>query len=161
MKANIKIKLMWILCVYLELKQPYYLMNCHELLGLVGIVYVDTLQETVLVYADGIITCFVFSIPAGLQSPWAAGSTQRHDEGQLHGAAQSLVLLNCPRTSSVWDQSDLGLQSGQTTGHRNPHARHRQVQCRTYVDKILFSSYRYSHCWDLGRKQLNWWLQMF
>ncbi|XP_056284662.1 N-acetyltransferase ESCO2 isoform X2 [Pseudoliparis swirei] len=60
------------------------------------------------------------------QSPGAAGPTQRHDEGRLHGAAPSLVLLHRPRTSAVWDQSHLGLQSGPAAGHRHAHAGHRQ-----------------------------------
>lgn len=65
--------------------------------------------------------------PTGLQSPRAARSTQRHDQGRLHGAPQGLVLLDRPRESSVWDQSDLGLQPGPTPGHRHPHAGHCQV----------------------------------
>lgn len=73
------------------------------------------------------------SVPAGLQSPRAAGSTKGYDKGRLYGATQGLVLLHCPRTSSVWNQSDLGLQSGQTTGNRNPYARHRQVSLNSYV----------------------------
>lgn len=64
---------------------------------------------------------------SGLQSPWTARSTQGHDKGRLHGETQSLVLLHCPRTSSVWNQSDLGLQPGQATGHCHPHAGHSEV----------------------------------
>lgn len=71
-----------------------------------------------------------FLVPPGLQSPGAARSTQRHDERRLHGATPSLVLLHHSRTSAVWDQSDLGVQSGQTTEHRNPHVGHRQVRCQ-------------------------------
>lgn len=72
---------------------------------------------------------FVASLLAssGLQSPGATRPTERHDEGRLHGETQGLVLLHCPRASSLWDQPDLGVQSGQAEEHRHPHAGHRQV----------------------------------
>jgi len=76
-------------------------------------------------------------VPAGLQSPGAAGPTQRHDEGRLHGAAPSLVLLHRPRTSAVWDQSHLGLQSGPAAGHRHAHAGHRQVHVTLHTQQRL------------------------
>lgn len=73
----------------------------------------------------------------GLQSPGTARSTERHDEGGLHGAPQSLVLLHCSRTSAVWDQPDLGVQSGQTTEYRYPNAGHRQVKSRSVKTFLL------------------------
>lgn len=64
---------------------------------------------------------------AGLQSSGAGGPPQRHDEGRLHGAPQGVVLLHRPRAGPVWSQPDLGVQPGQASGHREPHAGHRQV----------------------------------
>lgn len=115
-------------------------MNCHlkSHHGLIGVV--TFLCKHLTVNCARSVPCVdddPLFVPAGLQSPRAAGPTQRHDEGRLHGATPSLVLLHRPRTSSVWDQSHLGLQSGQTSGHCHTHAGHRQVQSLlTFVDQI-------------------------
>lgn len=75
----------------------------------------------------------IFVVSSGLQSPGATRPTERHDEGRLHGETQGLVLLHCPRASSLWDQSDLGVQPGQAEEHRHPHAGHRQVASRSLM----------------------------
>lgn len=68
---------------------------------------------------------------AGVQSDGAAGEPQRHDQGGLHGAPQSLVLLHCAREGHLWRESNLGVQLDEEKGHRYTSARHRQVHSRT------------------------------
>lgn len=86
---------------------------------------------------------FVASLLAssGLQSPGATRPTERHDEGRLHGETQGLVLLHCPRASSLWDQPDLGVQSGQAEEHRHPHAGH----CQVASCSLIFEQTRRCH----------------
>lgn len=70
----------------------------------------------------------VFLLTAsGIQSPGATRSPERCDKGRFNGETQSLVLLYHPRTGSLRDQPDLGVQSGQAAEHCHPHAGHRQV----------------------------------
>lgn len=77
---------------------------------------------------------FLF-ISSGLQSPGATRSSERHDKGRFHGETQSLVLLYHPWAGSLWNQPNLGVQSGQAEENRHPHAGHRQVTlCQWYVE---------------------------
>lgn len=73
-------------------------------------------------------------VSSGLQSPGATRSTERHDKGWFHGKTQSLVLLHHSRAGSLWDKSDLGVQSGPADEHCHPHAGHRQVISCLLVD---------------------------
>lgn len=77
---------------------------------------------------------------SGLQSLGATRPRERHDAKPLHGETQGLVLLHCPRTSPLWDQPDLGVQSGQAEEHRHPHAGHPQVASCSLIFKQTASS---------------------
>lgn len=78
----------------------------------------------------------IFVWISGVQSDGAAGETQGHDEGGLHGAPQSLVLLHRAGEGHLWSESNLGVQPDEKKGHRHTSARHRQVHTHNLVQFV-------------------------